>query len=182
MGFGLATGTTDVIDGAVVGRSARGPVVWLESDGFFTAAVQGTREYLAWAVNDRVSPHRPWKLINSLVLVEFTLEFFRLVHSALVPRMRGPWLYGVRCRGFQSGQLRLAPDFPQSVIGYWEENTKAASSDDWWRSFVDEDESLPGQNAAKALRFVCQLFGLPPSAIPFTDESAEVSEWAIREA
>jgi len=96
--------------------------------------------------------------------------------------MRGPWLYGVRCRGFQSGQLRLAPDFPQSVIGYWEENTKAASSDDWWRSFVDEDESLPGQNAAKALRFVCQLFGLPPSAIPFTDESAEVSEWAIREA
>jgi hypothetical protein len=180
-GFGLATGTSEVIDGALVGRSDRGPVVWLDADGFFTAAVQGTREYLGWAVNDGILPSRPWTLINSLVLVEFTLEFFRLVHSALVPRIRGPWLFGVRCRGFLSGQLRLAPDFHTKVLGLFDENTNRASSDDWWRSFIDQNESLPGMNALGALRSVYQLFGLPPSVIPFTEES-EVSEEAIRQA
>lgn len=181
MGFGLFTGTTDVIDGALVGLSPSGPAVWLESDGFLTATTLGNRSFLGWAVNDRVFPERPWTLINSLVLVEFTLEFFRLVDSALVQRIDGAWFYGVRCRGFQQARLRLTDGFRKSILGLWEENTKPASSNDWWKSFVDERHETPGRNAFRTLAFVYQLFGLSPSAIPFAADS-EISEEAIREA
>ncbi len=180
-GFGLFAGTTDVIDGALVGLSPSGPVIWLESDGFFTAATPGNRSFLGWAVNDQVFPKRTWTLINSLVLVEFTFEFFRLANSALVERIDGPWFYGVRCRGFQEARLRLTAGFEKSVLGLWEENTKPASSDDWWKSFVDEHHEIPARNAFHTLAYVYQLFGLPPSAIPFAVDS-EISEEAIRQA
>jgi Putative DNA-binding domain len=178
-GFGLFTGTTDVIDGALVGLSGRGPVVWLEPDGFFTATALGDRSFLGWAINENVSPERKWTLINSLVLVEFTLEFCRLVDAALVESIDGPWLYGVRCRGFKTAGLRLADGFKKSIIGLWPENTKPASNDDWWKWFADESRETPGWNAFRILKSVYQLFGLPPSGIPFTADS-QVSEEAIR--
>ena len=58
---------------------------------------------------------------------------------------------------------------------------KRASGNDWWKSFVDERHETPGRNAFRTLAFVYQLFGLPPSAIPFAADS-EISEEAIRQA
>ena len=181
-GFGLPTGTSDVINGAFVSRSRMGPIVWLESGGFFSLAARGSRSYLGWAVNDGVFPERPWTLINSLVLVELTLEFFRFVHGELQPRIGGAWFYGVQCSGFQKAKLRLASGWSRSLIGLWDEDTKAASSDAWWQAFVDKKGRPPGDNAFRALKQVYKLFGLPPSAIPFQSASIVSEEILIREA
>ncbi len=40
---------------------------------------------------------------------------------------------------------------------------------------------MPGENAGQILRYVYQLFGLPPNAIPFSDETG-ISEEQIRDA
>jgi hypothetical protein len=75
----------------------------LDSDGTLTAGALATYDYLGWGLDSRTST--PGQVpLNSIVLVEFTLEFFRFVHRELLTRARpGPWRFRVVCRRMKTG-------------------------------------------------------------------------------
>lgn len=171
-GFNLRMGgEREVVEGGVVYRR-RSRLVWLDPDGLFTVAGEGTREFLGWAINDRRS--EDILRVNSIGLVEFTFEFFRFVHQQLAPRASGTWNYRVICRGFQQGRLALAAGTPAS-LGIWFD-APVASSDDWVQPV--EASGDPGRDALRALTQVYALFGLGSEVIPFSEQGA-ISEQAI---
>jgi hypothetical protein len=177
MGFNLETGGAPaaVENGWFVSRPSH-HALWLDADGFFTAAGVADQEFLGWALNDGRSPDQPLK-INSLTLVEFTLEFFRFVQRELMARTQvARWLVRVICLRFARYRVGLYEGTTSKSLAA-RRAPHPATSDEWIREFAPIGE--PGRDAFAALERVYALFNLPSSAIPFT-EDASVSEAAIR--
>lgn len=174
-GFGWRTGIEpEVVEGSLLCRRL-GRALWLDPDGFLTAATIVTRDTLGWAINDRRPADAPLR-INSIALIEMTLEFFRFVHQELKPRAgEGSWRFFVRCRRFQSGRVVLSPGWSERGLGL--EQPKEASSDEWTKRFGSEQD--PARDAFLALSKVYGLFGLGESVIPFTVDG-RVSEETVR--
>src|SRR4029450_9959086 len=101
-GFNLrARGSLEVRDGGLAYLADSRRALWLDPDGTLTVGAPGTYNYLGWAMDQtRPSGIRPDQvLLNPIVVVEFTLEFFRFVHRELVPRAKpGRWTFRVICR------------------------------------------------------------------------------------
>jgi hypothetical protein len=78
-----------------------------------TAGAIATPAMLGWAMDQRGHPQR----INTFVLTEMTLEYFRLADELVVPRVPGPWRHRIVARRFQGDQPRTLgpgstrPDF-----------------------------------------------------------------------
>lgn len=174
-GFNWRTGVEpEVIEGTLLYRRLE-RALWLDPDGLLTAATLVTRDSLGWAINDRRPPAAPLR-VNAIVLVEMTLEFFRLVHNELKPRAgEGQWSFLIRCKRFQQGRVVLSPGWRERGLGL--EEPRPASSDDWTRRLNSEDS--PQRDAFLALSRIYALWGLGESAIPFTTEQGQISEAAI---
>jgi hypothetical protein len=148
-------------DGGLASLGSRHAIV-LDRDALLTYGVNAGPRYLGWGINER--KEGPPFHINSLALVETTLEFYRTVYMVLAPRVpAGHWAFRIVGRGWSRAGLALAPGVPQ---GAWMHRAAPASSDTL-------DERLPGtgsapEDAFRALQRVYGVFGLPPSAIPFT--------------
>ncbi len=175
LGWHLASGLEpEVREGGLVLIEGTRSIIWLERDGVFTAGALATPEFLGWAMNkSRENGPGPYTL-NSLSLVEYTLEFFRFVHTVLVPHApAGAWKYRVVTRGFKtaSGGVQLSGGFPEE----WK-IARHASGDDLDETIPGTRE--PGRDALNALESVYGLFGLGVDDIPF-QEGGAISEAAI---
>jgi hypothetical protein len=159
-------------------------VLRLDPDGMLTVGALATYDYLGWAMDSAqyraLIPDRV--LLNSIVVVEFTLEFFRFLHRELLPRARpGRWTFRVVCRRLQAGPPTGPGHGPVTLgrgitVGGFVNDARPASSDTWDRTF--EGPTTAGADAFTALRLVYELFGQPASAIPFVADG-EVSEQEI---
>ena len=172
-GFNLSTHTNDleVVEGSFVVRDEL-RVHWLDSDGTFTAACLGTRDWLGHVINDD-RPQDEGTVINPLVLVEYVFEFMRfLQRGPAASDGPGVWRFRVRCRRFQSGGVALSP----GVVGRAtiRRSAELASSNDWTREF--EGDGRAACDAFSALRDVYALFGLGDDAIPYSDEARVAAE------
>jgi hypothetical protein len=139
-------------------------VVWLDRDGFITAGAAATPDFLGWAVNPgHESGPGPWN-INSLAMIEYTLEFFRFVYSVLIPRVRGEWTFRVSTRGFKtaSGGVQLARGVPK---GAWWSRPQLASGDTLDDEFTSSGSA--DRDAFVALERIYWLFGLSGTDIPY---------------
>lgn len=178
-GFNLDThGELDVRDGnlAYVGDPRR--VLWLERDGLFTAGAIGNEEYLGWAMNRQRATGQP-TTINPIVLVEYTLEFFRFLHQVLVPRLPGSWTIRVAGRGWKSrsGGLKLRPGAPQSVM-FGVTPGHLASGDALLETF--DSTGHAERDAFIALASVYGYFGYGPEKIPYADGDTISEEQVMR--
>jgi hypothetical protein len=173
-GFNLQTHRSpDVRDGGLVYFADPRKALWLDLDGLFTAGVV-ERDFLGWKLNDRAGG-KPLK-INSLVLVEFTKEFFRFVHEVLKPRAgSGPWSYSVSIRSFRRPPgMGLASGTPVDA-DFRGELTGSPDAGD----YEFEESGSAGKDALEALKWIYTLFGHPASAIPFVRDG-EISDDEIR--
>src|SRR6266536_441104 len=174
----------EVRDGALAYLADPRRVLRLDPDGMLTVGALATYDYLGWAMDGAqyrgLVPDQV--LLNSIVVVEFTLEFFRLVHRELLPRTRrGRWTFRVICRRMQTGPPTGRGHGP-TALGHgittsgFLTDTRPASSDAWDRTF--QGPTTSGADAFSALRLFYELFGQPASAIPFV-VGDEVSEQEI---
>ncbi|MFC7763538.1 helix-turn-helix domain-containing protein [Catellatospora bangladeshensis] len=82
--------------------------LWIRPDGSVTAGAVATPELLCWAMEQRGTPNR----INSLVLTEMTLEYFRIADDLVAPLNKGSFEHRILARRFGeinrvcSGQVR----------------------------------------------------------------------------
>jgi Putative DNA-binding domain len=179
-GFNLrARSSLEVRDGGLAYLADSRRALWLDPDGTLTVGALATYNYLGWAMDQtRPSGIRPDQvLLNPIVVVEFTLEFFRFVHRELVPRAkRGRWAFRVVCRRMHAqphGPVALARGVPSG--GFLSE-FRLAFADTWKKTF--DGPATAGEDAFSALRLVYELFGQPPSVIPFVIDG-EISEKEI---
>jgi hypothetical protein len=176
MGFNVKfPGSLEVRDGGLVSLGNTRHALWLDRDGTFTYGVNAGDDFLGWGVN-RNGPRPPQRSrINSLALVEVTLEFFRTVYLVLAPRVSaGNWSFRMAGRGWQRAGLVLYPGVPE---GAKMQNQSPASADSLDELFLGTGSA--SHDAFVALQRVYGLFGLPPKAIPFAEQEA-ISEEAIK--
>jgi hypothetical protein len=152
-------------------RSDSRKALWLERDGVLTAAAVAGPEFLGWAMNQREQVTGPFGL-NPTAIVEYVYEFFRFVYETLVPRAgSGRWSFRVVATGWKSlrGGVTLTEGRAEDA---WHEAAHSSSGD----SLDDmiEGTGSAGKDAITVLERLYGQFGLPVSAIPFTDGS-EVS-------
>ncbi|WP_034088901.1 AlbA family DNA-binding domain-containing protein [Streptacidiphilus albus] len=167
--FNFASGIhrPEPLDGGLLLTSPPRWGLWVEADGSVTAAVAADREMLGWAMESYGS--HQFGRISVFVLTEITLEYFRLVDRAILPRLDGPWTHSVVAVGFAQAPPRTLapgadPEFP------FQGAPQPATSDAWsqsWEAFGD-----PERDAHAALQRLYPLFGLDVAANPFTDPAA----------
>ncbi len=177
MGWHLATGfEPEVREGGLVLLQGTRSIIWLDRDGFFTAGAAATPDFLGWAMNKgRENGPGPFTL-NSLSLVEYTLEFFRFVYGVLAPHApAGTWTYRVATRGFKTacGGVQLSGGLAEE----WHHQVHVASGDDLEEDLAGTGD--PGRDALNALEHVYGFFGLGVEDIPY-QEDGKISEAAIK--
>jgi Putative DNA-binding domain len=179
-GFNLrARSSLEVRDGGLAYLADSRRALWLDPDGTLTVGALATYNYLGWAMDQaRSAGIRPDQvLLNPIVVVEFTLEFFRFVHRELVPRAKpGRWAFRVVCRRMHAkphGPVALASGVPSAGVFSL---VRLASADTWKKTF--DGPATAGEDAFSALRLFYELFGQPPSVIPFVVDG-EISEEEI---
>ena len=180
-GFNLrARSSLEVRDGGLAYLADSRRALWLDPDGTLTVGALATYNYLGWAMDQtRPSGIRPDQvLLNPIVVVEFTLEFFRFVHRELCRTRAQPgrWAFRVVCRRMHAkpyGPVALARGVPSG--GFLSE-FRLASADTWKKTF--DGPATAGVDAFSALRLFYELFGQPPSVIPFIVDG-EISEEEI---
>jgi hypothetical protein len=165
-GFNLRTGLEpDLVDGSLVSR-ARGRLVAIHPSGITTGVHRADRDGLGWAINDRRPTDEPTR-INSIVLVEWTLEFFRFVNLLLSPLVpKTPWRILIRAQGMRSVDVRLAPGNTTDWAawhGPWE--NRRATTDDLERSL--EGSGDPETDAFLALTHFYGIWGFAEEDIPY---------------
>jgi hypothetical protein len=174
-GFVPYAGSVDARDSGLSSIGSR-KAIWIDKDGLLTAGGVVTDD---WFARDPTGSSTSKDLhLNSLVLSEYALEFFRLVYRELVPRgPSGAWHFRVVGRGLKTrGATFLAPGDHRNL--FRTHNAVAASGDQIFDTFTGS--GIPAKDAFTALTVVYAHYGLPPSAIPFTQADA-VSEQALRE-
>lgn len=133
--------------------------LWVRPDALITAGAIATPAMLCWAMDQRGHPQR----INSFVLTEMTLEYFRLADGVVVPQMPGLWRHRIVARRFQGEQPRtLGPGStgPTSFLS----SASLASADTWEQSWAAVGD--PERDAYEALCRIYALFGLDVAANP----------------
>lgn len=141
--------------------------LWVEADGSVTAVVAADRDMLGWAM-ERYGSLQSAR-ISVFVLTELTLEYYRLVDRAILPRLDGPWTHSIVAADFAQDPPRTLapgadPDFPRQGA------PQPATSGTWshsWQAFGD-----PERDAYAALQRLYPLFGLDVATNPFTDPDA----------
>lgn len=167
-----------VVEGHLVSGDSGRTTFRLDPDGLFTVGAAMTEDFLGWGLNRGVDDATR---INSIVLVEFTLEFAGFVHRRLKPlAASGVWAYRLVCLRFQEGTgVKLGrgrPPGPAEDPGHWLSSLRLATANEWKKSF--NGEATAGRDAFLALRRFYQLFGQPETTIPFVQDG-EVSEQLI---
>lgn len=156
--FRDALGKLDVYEGGLI-LSRRRCALWVLPEGLVTAGAVATPDMLCWAMEQRGVPNR----LNTFVLTEMTLEYFRIVYNLLIRRQPGTWAHRIVARRFQ-GEL------PRSLgpggTGYAQFLSEAhnASADTWDRSWPATGD--PERDAFEALRLIYTLFGVDVSTNP----------------
>lgn len=173
LGWHFASGLEpEVRGGGLAVVQGNRSMIWIDRDGFATSGVTADPEFLGWAMNQgREGKPGPY-VINSLALVEYTLEFFRFVHAVLVPRAAsGRWILRIATRGFKdaSGGVKLAGGPPHQ----WHRAVKLATGDVLGDEIASSGDAK--RDSFEALERVYGLFGLGSEDIPFT-EGRSVSE------
>jgi hypothetical protein len=172
MGFNLSQRSQpEVREGALTYLSDSRRALWLDTDGLLIAGAAAVPDFLGWTLNaDDSGDDVPFR-VNSLVLCEYTLEFFRFVHEVLVPKTRmNGWVYVVAFRDFNKPRsVTMAPGLP-GPFGFEQTFSSGPNSGD----MPPKDAVSPGKDAFGVLEWLYSLFGLPESGIPFT-EGREIS-------
>jgi hypothetical protein len=175
MGWHLASGLEpEVRDGGLALIQGSRSIIWLDRDGFFTAGVLATPEFLGWGVNHG-RENGPFSL-NSLSLIEYTMEFYRFVYGVLALHASpGTWTFRVATRGFKtaSGGVQLSGGLPEE----WHHHAHDATGDDLDEEFPGSGD--PGVDALNALESVYGQFGLGVEDIPLREDH-KISEAAIK--
>jgi hypothetical protein len=142
--------------------------LWLDKDGLLTVAGVISNEWFGRGLNPNPSSEKLH--VNPLVLCEYALEFCRFVHRILMPRVeRGAWLYRVVARGLQSrAATHLTPGDHRALS--WPDEAHPASTDGFVEEVLSSDS--PAKDAYRIVATIYAHYGLPPSAIPFTDNEA----------
>jgi hypothetical protein len=173
MGFNLSQRSQpEVREGALTYLSDSRRALWLDTDGLFIAGAAAVSDFLGWNLNADDSGDDVPLRINSLVLCEYTLEFFRFVHEVLVPRTGlGGSVYVAAFRDFDKPRrVILGPGLPDRRQLVDEYSAGSPNSGD----MNPRDSASPGKDAFEVLAWLYSLFGLPESGIPFA-EGREVS-------
>lgn len=136
----------------------------------FTLGALATPEYLAWGTGTWNTPATIQVWLNSIALVETAVEFFRFVEQDLVRAAPSntTWHARVLCRRFDRGPVCLRAGPP--TMGFPMLKPPVASASDWEGQVAVSGN--PEADAFAALVEVYALFGLPESAIPYSDGAA----------
>lgn len=165
-GFGIVAHVQAEIRGESLVASGGRKLLRLDPDGVVTAAAVANPDFLGWAINEGVPMIDGRVRINSIVLTEFMLEFFRFVEESLATAIsRRAWRFRVVAKRFQSARLSLEPGVTRRNRSSLE-LPRMTEKDDWSSEF--EGTGDPESDAFSALaRLYLGLFDFQPEAIPF---------------
>ena len=162
-------------DGLRVVRPGVSSISVSRNDGL-TTAVLG-QYHLTWA-SEHFAPKGRW-FISPLVLVEFTLEFWRFYFGQAALRVEGrrrtEWRAGMH--GVRVPEPLLLPEEPLSQRSF----PRASEGHDFDLPWTTTDDTDPGRLAFAVLTEVYAQFGLGEALTPYADGN-RISEQAIREA
>jgi len=163
----------------VAGRSleveGRARALRIEPNGIVTAVFVANRDGLGWALSQHLPESAPMR-INSIALVELTLEFFRLVHEAIGPLWAEPeWHFVERVRGMKSANVVLESGLPPKGIPLTPASLAATAESDEWGSEFDSYGDAERDAFAALVNFYT-LWGLGEKNIPFAVEGRISSE------
>lgn len=167
-GFGLAwPSEPENVDGSLINASADRQVLWVDPDGSVFAAATGKQSFLTRSGGSRIALEPEPRVINPTVLVEWTYLFFKFVADCVSPSVSGSFRNAVRLRGAQSRpwSLRMVGG---SAVQPWTDGRPPGMDE---LAFFFSEDGEPGRHAFRALTSIYGLFGLPPSSIPYTDDS-----------
>jgi len=178
-GFNLSGfGQGEWLEGALVVRRMDDAAAWLDPNGMFSIGVAAGPAFLGWGINPGWQPGKPIR-INSVTLVEFTLEVCRFVHYALRPHKESPgWSYRLRCVRFKESVVSLGPGAPRKVPLPRYPVEQGATSDTWEKRVGGLDD--PSTEAFRVLSAFYGLFALGEDDIPFR-KGDRIDEVAVRD-
>lgn len=148
--------------------------LWVRPDGLTTAGAVATPELLCWAMEQRGRPQR----LNTYVLTELTLEYFRLADELVVPRVPGAWRHRIVARRFAGAEPRVLGPGGTYTSPFLSEATPA-SADTWDQSWTAVND--PERDAFEALRLIYALFGVDVASNPDVEDN-RVPAQRFREA
>jgi len=151
-------GRLRVYDGGLM-IAKRERVLWVRPDGLVTAAASATEQLLGWAMEQRGVPQR----LNTFVLTELTLEYFRVADALVAPRIPGAWRHRIVARRFRGDRPRLLGPGSTLYDQFLSDATQA-SADTWDRSW--EAIGDPERDAFEALQRIYALFGVDVATNP----------------
>jgi len=156
-------------------------ILWLSTDGFFTAAATGSGEFLGWFFNQRRAAGEPIAL-NPRVASEYVLEFCRFVHAELKPRFATEtWTLWLSTVGFdRDGGVLLVPSLATAGNNLF---FRGMARNEYIpvRARTDRHIVSGHSAAADAYRLIVELyatFAAPPEEIAYAVDQ-EISERAI---
>ncbi|MFF3378078.1 helix-turn-helix domain-containing protein [Streptomyces sp. NPDC002680] len=171
--FADSTGRLQTLSGGLfIGRQRC--AVWVRPDGLMTSGAVANPDMLCWGAQYLA----PVQRINTHVVTEMTLEYFRLADKLVVPRVAGPWRHRIVVRRFGGEQPRvLAPGggTMQSFLS----DASPPSADTWDQSWVANGD--PERDAYEALERFYTLFGVDVATNPYVEGDRVVEERLLAE-
>lgn len=148
-------------------------VLRVDPTGLVTAAAIATDQMLCWGMERAGSNRR----LNVLAVAEMSLEYFRFVHTAVLPRVPGGWQHRILAVGFDSGHPRELgpgpnPQFPPPAP------PPQASTDRWDHTWAAETDAE--KDAHQFLVWLYALFGLSAKTNPYVNDG-RVEENLLRQ-
>jgi Putative DNA-binding domain len=168
-GFNLRVlGDVNVAEGAIEYLADSRRCIRIDPSGLFTFGALATSDYLAWGTSSWAEPGTREVWLNSIALVETTLEFYRFLAAEIMPSTPAgtTWTSRVVCQRFDEGLVHLRPG-PPNANALPMINPPRASSGDWIQQVPVSGQ--PERDAFTALTEIYALFGLPKRDIPFVE-------------
>lgn len=164
-GFNFANtlGRLRVHEGGLLLNKSDRAALWVRPEGIVTAAALATPAMLNWAMESRSRDSR----LNTIVLTELTLEFFRIADEIIAPRVPGEWRHRIVARRFQGDSPRCLGPGGINFGGFLSDASQA-SADTWDKSWSAIGE--PERDAFEALQRIYALFGVDVSTNPDVSE------------
>lgn len=170
-GFGLRLHTDlEVHESALQYLADFRRAIRIDPWGLFTLGALATSDYLAWSMQVLAAPGTDQTFLNSIALVETTVEFYRFLEGAIIPAAdeSAVWRSRIVCRRFDRGPICLRGGPPTNSLPMLKPPVASAAN---WDASI-EISGRPEVDAFSALRELYGLFGLGESEIPYAEGEA----------
>jgi len=159
-----------IVHGQVDGNGSPGWTLRIGSDGVLQLALPFRWHFLGWALRRESDPEDMNPRVNSVVLVEIVLNFFRLLRTQLDPS--GTWSGRVAAFSMRHFNVELHAGYRRREMWGFPSKPNVATGNEYVQTFACTGPAE--HDAFQCLFRLYGLWGLGKDAIPFSRDEAVV--------